>query len=93
VGGVAAVRQRLFSRFYAEASFGYDNIQYTDYGAQSSPSILRDDNYFYGRLALGYEFNRHVIGSLFYNYYRDNSSYTPYSYDDSVLGLNITWRP
>jgi hypothetical protein len=91
-GGGAGVRQRLFSRVYAEASAGYDNIRYNFYGTQGQPSSSRSDNYFYGRLTFEYEFNRHVVGSLFYTYYRDNSSYVAYSYDDTVLGLKVLWR-
>ena len=89
-GGSAGVRQRLFYRLYAEASAGYDNIKYNITQGQSSSS--RTDNYFYGRLTFDYEFNRHVVGSLFYTYYRDNSSYVAYSYDDTVLGLRVMWR-
>jgi len=91
-GGSAGVRQRLFSRVYAEASAGYDDIQYNFYGTQGQSSSSRSDNYFYGRLTLEYEFNRHLVGSLFYTYYRDNSSYVVYSYDDSILGLKVMWR-
>jgi hypothetical protein len=86
------VRQRLFSRVYVDASAGYDNIRYNFYGTQGQPSSSRSDNYFYGRLTFEYEFNRHVVGSLFYTYYRDNSSYVAYSYDDTVLGLRVMWR-
>ena len=91
-GGSLGVRQRLFSRLHAEASAAYDYIQYNFYGTQGQPSSVRTDNYFYGRLTLDYEFNRHVVGSLFYTYYRDNSSYGAYSYDDTVLGLRVIWR-
>jgi hypothetical protein len=91
-GGSAGVRQKLFSRLYAEASAGYDNIQYNYNGTQGQSSSSRADNYFYGRLTFDYEFNRHVVGSLFYTYYRDNSSYVAYSYDDTVLGLRVMWR-
>ena len=91
-GGGAGVRQRLFSRVYVDASAGYDNIRYNFYGTQGQPSSSRSDNYFSGRLTFEYEFNRHVVGSLFYTYYRDNSSYVAYSYDDTVLGLKVLWR-
>jgi hypothetical protein len=88
----AGVRQRLFSRLYAEASAGYDNIQYNFNGTQGQSPSSRSDNYFYGKLTFEYEFNRHVVGSLFYTYYRDNSSYVAYSYDDIVVGLKVMWR-
>ena len=91
-GGSVGVRQRLFSRLYAEASAGYDYILYNFYGTQGQPSSARSDNYFSGRLALYYEFNRHVVGSLFYTYYGDNSSFAAYSYGDSVFGLRVIWR-
>ena len=91
-GGGAGVRQRLFSRVYVESTAGYDNIRYNFYGTQGQTSSARSDNYFYGRLTFEYEFNRHVVGSLFYTYYRDNSSYAAYSYDDTVVGLKVMWR-
>jgi hypothetical protein len=55
-------------------------------------STSRTDNYFSGRLQFDYEFNRHVTGSLFYSYHRDESSYVPISYDNNVVSLQVIWR-
>jgi hypothetical protein len=43
-------------------------------------------------LRFDYEFNRYVTGSLFYTYYRDHSNDVIYSFDDNVVGLQVTWR-
>ena len=90
VGGSLSARQLLFGRLYATASLGYDNFQYRE--TEAGLPYSRSDNYLNGRLAFDYEFNRHVTGSLFYTYNRDNSSYEFYSYDNNVVGLRLTWR-
>lgn len=90
VGGGVSARQLLFGRLYATASLGFDNLQYRGTGAGFI--YLRSDNYLNGRLQFDYEFNRHVTGSLFYTYNRDDSSYDFYSYDNNVVGLRLTWR-
>jgi hypothetical protein len=90
LGASMGARQRLFGRLYATAYLGYDNYEYATTAPGGSTS--RTDSYFYGRLRFDYEFNRHVTGSLFYTYYGDHSSYVFYSYNDNVVGLQLTWR-
>ncbi|MCX6928132.1 MAG: hypothetical protein NT154_33715 [Verrucomicrobia bacterium] len=90
LGASIGASQLLFGRLSALAFLGYDNYKYNTTVPGSSTS--RSDNYFFGRLQFDYKFNRHVTGSLFYTYYRDDSSYGFYSYDDNVVGLQVMWR-
>jgi len=90
LGASIGARQLLFGRLYATAYLGYDYYEYATTAAGGSTT--RTDNYFFGRLRFDYEFNRHVTGSLFYTYYRDHSNDVIYSFDDNVVGLQVTWR-
>ena len=90
LGASVGVRQLLFGRLLASASLGYDSYEYTTTEPGSSTS--RTDNYFSGRLQFDYQFNRHLTGSLFYTYSRDDSSYDFLSYDNNVVSLQVTWR-
>ena len=90
LGAMIGARQRFFGRLFASAYLGYDYYEYATTAPGGSTS--RADNYFFGRLRFDYEFNRHVTGSLFYTYYRDNSSYDIYSFNDNVVGLQVAWR-
>jgi hypothetical protein len=90
LGASIGARQLLFGRLYATAYLGYDYYEYATTAAGGSTT--RTDNYFFGRLRFDYEFNRHVTGSLFYTYYRDHSNDVIYSFDDNVVGLQLTWR-
>jgi hypothetical protein len=90
LGASFGARQLFFGRLSASASLGYDNYEYTTTVPGGSTS--RTDNYFSGRLQFDYEFNRHVTGSIFYTYHRDDSSYDIYSYGDNVVSLQVIWR-
>ena len=90
LGASIGARQLLFGRLFATASLGYDSFEYS--ATSPGGSASRADNYFFGRLRFDYEFNRHVTGSLFYTYYGDHSSYVIYSFNDNVVGVQVTWR-
>lgn len=90
MGAILGVRQLLFSRLYAGASAGYDNVKYN--GTERNLSSARSDDYLFGRLTFDYEFNRHFTGTIYYNYFRDNSSEDQFSYDNNLLGLQLRWH-
>ena len=90
LGATIGASQLLFGRLSTSASLGYNNYEYTTTVPGSSTS--RADNYFFGRLQFDYQFNRHVSGSISYTYYRDDSSSSAYSYDNSMIGMQVTWR-
>ena len=90
LGASIGASQLLFGRLSTSASLGYNNYEYTTTVPGSSTS--RADNYFFGRLQFDYKFNRYVSGSISYTYYRDDSSYSAYSYDDNMIGMQVTWR-
>jgi uncharacterized protein (PEP-CTERM system associated) len=90
LGASIGARQQFFGRFAASATIGYDSYDYALTVPGSSSS--RTDNYFSGRLQFDYEFNRHVTGSLFYTYHRDDSNFDVISYNNNVVALQVTWR-
>jgi hypothetical protein len=92
MGASIGARQLLFGRLSASASLGYDNYNYEYTTSVPGSSTSRTDNYMSARLQFDYKFNRHVTGSLFYTYARDESSYDYLSYDNNVVGLQLTWR-
>jgi hypothetical protein len=89
-GGSANIRQLLFTRLTAIASLGYDYTEYRNTG--NATDISRTDDYLFGRLRFEYEFNRHLLGAVYYNYLRDDSSLDSFSYDNNIVGLQLQWR-
>lgn len=90
LGFSAGVRQQILGRIYAGLSAGYDNIDYTE--SKVALSSNRADNYFSLRTSLDYEFNRHLMASLFYVRQQDDSSIHNYTFDDNMVGARVTWR-
>ena len=89
LGVSAGVRQQLSEHLYAGLNFGYDNTDYVLLGAGTSNN--RSDGYFSARVGLDYEFNRHLTGGLFYVRQQDDSNIQSYSYEDNLIGVQLSW--
>jgi hypothetical protein len=90
LGASLNARQFLFNRFYGGLGGGYHNIAYTD--NKTDNSQVRTDNYWYVIVNLDYEFNNHLMATLFYTYRTDDSTKTSASYGNNIVGLRVGWK-
>jgi hypothetical protein len=90
LGFSGGVKQKLFEKFSASLSAGYDSVDYVQ--LSSTATVNRSDGYYSVRAQLDYEVDRHFIASLFYIYQADSSNIDRYSYTDNMVGLRVGWR-
>ncbi len=90
VGFSAGVQQQVGGQIYMELSGNYEHVDYVR--LNSGPSNNRADGYFAVRANLGYEFNRHLKGTLFYDRRQDDSNIPQFTYANNMAGVRVAWR-
>jgi hypothetical protein len=88
------VTQRLFQKFIAGISFGYENDQYFATSQEATIEQERGltdrvDDYMYVRPRLSYSFIRWVSASIFYEFRRNASNEPTSSFYNNRVGLDI----
>lgn len=87
-----AVRQSFLEKYSASIATGYENSDYSNDG--NTGGIDRNDDYFWIRPSLNYEFNERVNAGVFYQF-RTKSSDAPggaYDYSNNQLGIYTNYR-
>ena len=96
----ASVRQLFLEKYTASLALGYENSDYTDITGSSTTDFDRNDNYFWFRPTLDYQFDEHWSMGAFYQY-RTKSSDTPsdgdlgvdpYDYSNHQIGLYSNYK-
>ena len=90
LGASLSLRQNIHRHLFVTLAGGYDNVDYRDTGAAAYGD--REDDYFNTRLAFEYEFNRHLLGTLFYGWRQSDSSMEDISYNNNLVGAQILWK-
>jgi Putative beta-barrel porin 2 len=85
-----AAEQRLFQKFIAAISFGYENDVYSSTGNEALTD--RVDNYVYARPRLRYTFIEWLSVSVFYEFRQTVSNQTTSSFYDNRVGMEIATR-
>jgi len=87
-GVTASVKQKLGSKFYVKLDGGYEKAEYnaatTPAGAQK-----REDDYFFVRPALGYEFKEGMSAEIYYRRSENSSSDAEFTYDANQVGAGV----
>jgi hypothetical protein len=81
------LQQRLFQKFLAGVSLGYEHDEY--FAAGNAPPTDRVDDFFYARTSVRYSFVRWVSVNVFYEY-RNNASTEPTSvFSGNRVGMEL----
>ena len=83
------VRQRLFKRFYASLSAGYENEDYQN--VTSDHLTKRNDDYFNLQMAGGYEFVEWMKLECVYLFRTNRSNQSEYTFKTNRIGLQATF--
>ncbi len=86
-GGALRLTQRLGSRIAAGLEAGYEQLAYTEAAAGTASG--RDDDYFFAKPSLRYEFDARRRAEIFYNFRQDESSLEGFSFTANQWGLSI----
>lgn len=82
--------QRLFQKFTAGISFGFENDEYFSTGtADAESSTDRIDNYFYVRPSLRYSFVRWLSVNIFYEYRNQASNQASSVFYNNRFGMDV----
>lgn len=84
----ASIRQRIFQRFSASLSGGYEDAQYEGTDAQASTS--RHDRYIFARPSLSFAFTKWISLELYDQYRRNTSTAALSSFDGNIAGVQAT---
>lgn len=87
-GGSVKVYQKLGSRLTAGVEAGYEQMEYdtTESGAVASG---REDDYFYVRPSLKYEFRAGRRAEIYYSYREDDSNLSNFDFAANQAGLSV----
>jgi hypothetical protein len=81
------LQQRFLQRFFAKLTGGYENLDY--HAVSGDSSINRNDDYFFGRAAVAFDFTRWGNAEIFYNYQKDSSNRPGSSFTDNQVGIEF----
>ncbi len=87
-----AAEQRLFQKYVAAISFGYENDVYSSTGNEALTDRDRVDNYAYVRPRLTYSFIKWLSVSVFYEFRQNVSNETISSFYDNRFGMEIATK-
>ncbi|MFA7345174.1 MAG: hypothetical protein WC003_12795 [Terrimicrobiaceae bacterium] len=86
-GFVIAIEQRLFEKFSAKLALGYENDAYFSTDDQSG--VDRLDNFVFARPELSATFFTHYKASVFYEFRRNESNESNFSFYDNRAGIAL----
>jgi uncharacterized protein (PEP-CTERM system associated) len=90
LGFSVGFRELILSRFYTGLTAGYDHVDFSRFQPESNGH--RTDGYFWVRASLDHEFSAHWMASLFVIHRQDDSNISRYTYDNNMIGAQITWH-
>ena len=90
----ASVRQLFLERYAAMLAFGYENTDYNSTSDATSALDGRNDNYFWVRPTLDYQFNERWAMGAFYQYRQkaSNEDDDLFDYRNNQIGLYSNYR-
>lgn len=94
----ASVRQLFLEKYSAMLAFGYENTDYSDVTNDPSSDGDRNDNYFWIRPTLDYQFNERWTMGVFYQYRHKTSNADvvgvadAFDYSNNQIGLYSNYR-
>jgi len=89
-------RQRVFRRWRLGLTAGYENSDFTVADAVSAETFdtradaNRDDDYFFIRPAIAYEFKKGIRGEIFYLYRKNTSSLQGSAFTNNQVGARVS---
>jgi hypothetical protein len=84
------VSQKLFQRFTASIEGGYEHSKYNS--AARNVSASRQDDFYYGRAGIAYDFRDWLTAEIYYLYRENDSNDTFRSFYENIGGIQMVFK-